>query len=104
MVESHESLPWQRRGYLREAMLDQLSTAAGFDPLEKTDVAAVTAAGEEERDSVREFLDQQRSGWGAKFAFAFEEIGLETIEDLQVATVEEMEELAVKLAATGAGS
>ena len=36
LVESRESLPWQRRGYLRQAMLDQLSNAAGFRPLEAT--------------------------------------------------------------------
>ena len=61
-------------------MLDQLTTAAGFAALDKTNDAAANA--EEERDSVREFLDQQRSGLGAKFAFAFEEIGLETVDDL----------------------
>ena len=70
LVESHESLPWQRRGYLRKAMLDRLTTTAGWAPaLDTTGVAG----GEEERDSdsVREFLDAQRSGWGAKFAAAF---------------------------------
>ncbi len=66
LIEAHESLPWQRRGYLREAMLDQLTTAAGFTPLEKID-RAEAAAEDDEQESVREFLDQQRSGWGARF-------------------------------------
>ena len=71
LVESHESLPWQRRGYLRQAMLDQLSNAAGFRPLE----AAPKPGGEEDgHDSAREFLDQQRQGWGAKFGAVFEGI------------------------------
>ena len=52
-------------------MLDQLTAAAGFAPVE--DGAAGTA-GADEQESVREFLDQQRSGWGAKFAAVFEEI------------------------------
>ena len=49
LIESHESLPWQRRGYLREAMLDQLLQAAGFE--------VTTRAPEQDQDSVREFLD-----------------------------------------------
>lgn len=99
LIESHESLPWQRRGYLREALLDQLTSKAGFTPMEVTTITA-----EEEQDSVREFLDQQRSGWGARFAAVFEGIGIETKADLCVATEEEMAELDQKLAAMGAGS
>merc|ERR1719160_341899 len=40
LVESHESLPWQRRGYLREALLDQLTTKAGFAPMEAMPIVA----------------------------------------------------------------
>ena len=66
--------------------------------------AAAVDAGEDREDSVREFLDQQRLGWGAKFAAVFEEIGLETTGDLLVATKEEMAEVEQKLTAMGAGS
>ena len=60
VIEANESLPWQRRGYLREAMLDQLTTAAGFAPLPSS---ASAAGGEgDQLESIREFLDQQRSG------------------------------------------
>ena len=100
LVESHESLPWQRRGYLREALLDQLTSKAGFAPMEATPIVAE----EEQGDTVREFLDQQRSGWGARFAAVFEEIGIETKSDLREATEEEMMELDAKLGASGAGS
>ena len=79
LVESHESLPWQRRGYLREALLDQLTSKAGFAPMEME----TTSTAEEEQDSVREFLDQQRSGWGARFGAVFEDVGIETKEDCQ---------------------
>ena len=72
--ESHESLPWQRRNYLRGAMLDQLVSAAGFAPTASGDAAAAVAGEEDRGDSVREFLDQQRTGWGAKFGAVFEAI------------------------------
>ena len=49
-------------------------------------------------------MDQQRSGWGAKFAAVFETIGLETTRDVCEATDEEVEELELKLAQVGAGS
>ena len=70
LVESHESLPWQRRDYLRGAMLDKLTAAAGF----MAEQGQPVALEDEREDSVREFLDQQRLGWGAKFAAVFEEI------------------------------
>lgn len=101
LVESHESLPWQRRDYLRGAMLDKLTAAAGFKPVAE---ALPPALEDEREDSVREFLDKQRLGWGAKFAAVFEEIGLETTADLCEATEEEMAELEKKLTAFGAGS
>ena len=106
LIEPHESFPWQRRGYLRQAMLDQLQAATGFAPLEEQSLGRGGGGpgGGEEQDSVREFLDQQRSGWGARFAAVFESIGLESKADLCVATKEEMAELEEKLAATGAGS
>ena len=47
LIEAHESLPWQRRGYLRAAMLEQLTTAAGFAPLEEV----AEAAGDDGQDS-----------------------------------------------------
>merc|ERR1719487_1812966 len=65
---------------------------------------ATTSSGEEEQDSVRELLDQQRSGWGARFGAVFEDVGIETKEDLCDATEEEMAELDQKLAAMGAKS
>ena len=73
LVESHESLPWQRRGYLRKAMLDRLTTTAGWAPAPDATGAAGAEEGERDSDSVREFLDAQRSGWGAKFAAVFED-------------------------------
>merc|ERR1719238_730255 len=63
-----------------------------------------TSTAEEEQDSVREFLDLQRSGWGARFGAVFEDVGIETKEDLCFATEEEMVELDQKLAAMGAKS
>ena len=33
-------------------------------------------------ESIREFLDRQRSGWSSKFAAVFEAIGMETQADL----------------------
>ena len=58
-------------------MLDQLVSAAGFAPTASGDAAAAAADEEDRGDSVREFLDQQRTGWGAKFGAVFEAIGLE---------------------------
>ena len=56
-------------------MLEKLTSAAGFTPIEEVATTGPAAGGEEElADSIREFLDQQRMGWGAKFAAVFEEI------------------------------
>ena len=52
LIESHESLPWQRRGYLREALLDQLTLKAGYVPLEEAQPSRTAAAAEDEQDSV----------------------------------------------------
>ena len=60
-------------------MLDKLIAAAGLDdhgsPLEVGGVVATgtSSGGSSVLESIREFLDQQRSGWGAKFAAVFEE-------------------------------
>ena len=104
LIENHESLPWQRRGYLRDALLDQLTTAAGFAPLPSSAEGQGAGEVDEQVDSVREFLDTVRSGWGARFGAVFESIGIETKSDLRMATGEEMAELDEKLGATGAGS
>ena len=74
-------------------MLDQLTSKAGFVPLKETQGTAEN----DREDSVREFLDQQRSGWGAKYAAVFEEIGLETAQDLKEATGEELDFFLIRL-------
>ena len=89
---------------MRDALLDQLTTAAGFAPVSTSTEASGAGGVEEQVDSVREFLDSVRSGWGARFGAVFESIGIETKSDLRMATSEEMAELDEKLSATGAGS
>ena len=62
-----------------KAMLDQLATAAGYAP-QLPSTTAGGAAGERDpqaEESIREFLDAQRLGWGAKFGAVFECIGIE---------------------------
>ena len=53
--------------------MTRLAAAAG---LALPELGAESGKGEVV-ESVREFLDQQRSGWGAKFGLVFEEIGLD---------------------------
>ena len=55
-------------------------------------------------DSVREFLDQQRSGWGARFGAVFEIVGLEAADDLRICNPEIVQEVDGKLASAGAGN